>query len=70
MADTEPGTAATPAAEGGNGEVATTAGNGGQEAFARLLAMLCRGEIALSLGIVAILVVLILPMPAWLLDVC
>ncbi len=29
-----------------------------------------RGEIALALGVVAILVVLILPMPTWLLDMC
>ena len=31
--------------------------------------MLRRGDIALALGIVAILVVLILPMPTWLLDI-
>src|SRR5438445_12793076 len=36
--------------------------------FDRLSATLRRGEIALALGVVAILVVLILPMPAWLLD--
>ncbi|HEY0524616.1 MAG TPA: FHIPEP family type III secretion protein, partial [Stellaceae bacterium] len=34
----------------------------------RLKATLRRGEIALALGVVAILVVLILPMPTWLLD--
>src|SRR3954467_13307258 len=34
----------------------------------RLGATLKRGEIALALGFVAILVVLILPMPTWLLD--
>jgi flagellar biosynthesis protein FlhA len=34
----------------------------------RLAATLKRGEIALALGVVAILVVLILPMPTWLLD--
>jgi flagellar biosynthesis protein FlhA len=34
----------------------------------RLSATLKRGEIVLALGVVAILVVLILPMPAWLLD--
>src|SRR5262249_7656963 len=34
----------------------------------RLGATLKRGEIALALGVVAILVVLILPMPTWLLD--
>src|ERR1051325_8932720 len=34
----------------------------------RIAATLKRGEIALALGVVAILVVLILPMPTWLLD--
>src|SRR5882757_4273305 len=34
----------------------------------RISSALRRGEIALALGIVAILVVLILPMPTWLLD--
>src|SRR5579863_986297 len=37
--------------------------------FGRIGAALRRGEIALALGIIAILVVLILPMPTWLLDV-
>ncbi len=36
--------------------------------LARLTGTLKRGEIALALGVVAILVVLILPMPTWLLD--
>ncbi len=36
----------------------------------KLAGALRRGEIGLALGIVAILVVLILPMPTWLLDVC
>ena len=36
--------------------------------FGRIGAALRRGEIALALGIIAILVVLILPMPPWLLD--
>ncbi|MEE8270402.1 MAG: flagellar biosynthesis protein FlhA [Alphaproteobacteria bacterium] len=35
----------------------------------RGLAVLRRGDIALALGIVAILVVMILPMPSWLLDI-
>jgi flagellar biosynthesis protein FlhA len=35
----------------------------------RLTALLRRGEIALGLGVVAILVVLILPMPTWMLDI-
>ncbi|MGB1548087.1 MAG: flagellar biosynthesis protein FlhA [Alphaproteobacteria bacterium] len=37
--------------------------------FDRLSSMLRRGDIALALGIVCILVVLILPMPPWLLDI-
>src|SRR5487761_1253457 len=36
--------------------------------FDRISGVLRRGEIALALGVVAILVVLILPMPTWLLD--
>ena len=36
--------------------------------FGRIGTALRRGEIALALGVVAILVVLILPMPTWLLD--
>ncbi|HUK08705.1 MAG TPA: flagellar biosynthesis protein FlhA [Stellaceae bacterium] len=36
--------------------------------FGRIGAALRRGEIVLALGIIAILVVLILPMPTWLLD--
>jgi len=35
----------------------------------RITAMLRRGEILLALGMIAVLTVLILPMPAWLLDV-
>ena len=34
------------------------------------LSILQRGDLALALGITAILVVLILPMPSWLLDIC
>ena len=50
-----------------------TIANGGGETvaadiIARIGAALRRGEIALALGVVAILVVLILPMPTWLLD--
>ncbi len=37
--------------------------------FARIVATLQRGEIALALTVVAILTVLILPMPTWLLDI-
>ncbi len=36
--------------------------------FDRISTTLRRGEIALALGVIAILVVLILPMPTWLLD--
>src|SRR5262252_10079104 len=37
--------------------------------FGKLTATLRRGEIELALAVVAILVVLILPMPTWLLDI-
>ncbi|MDH3737830.1 MAG: FHIPEP family type III secretion protein, partial [Alphaproteobacteria bacterium] len=40
----------------------------GGDSFAQLGAMLRRPDIGLALGIVAILVMLILPMPKWLLD--
>jgi flagellar biosynthesis protein FlhA len=46
----------------------TTAAVPGSGFLERLAATLRRGEIALALGVVAILVVLILPMPTWLLD--
>jgi flagellar biosynthesis protein FlhA len=39
------------------------------DGFARLGETLRRGDIALALGIVCILVVLILPMPSWMLDI-
>jgi flagellar biosynthesis protein FlhA len=44
------------------------AATSGPNILDRLGATLKRGEIALALGVVAILVVLILPMPTWLLD--
>jgi flagellar biosynthesis protein FlhA len=37
--------------------------------FNRVTAMLRRGEILLALGLIAVLTVLILPMPAWMLDI-
>lgn len=43
--------------------------SGSRESFNNALGFLKRGDIALALGVVCILVVLILPMPAWLLDV-
>ena len=43
--------------------------SGSRESFNTALGFLKRGDIALALGVVCILVVLILPMPAWLLDV-
>src|SRR4051812_24866737 len=48
--------------------MADAAANSPAALFDRLTATLKRGEIALALGVVAILVVLILPMPTWLLD--
>jgi flagellar biosynthesis protein FlhA len=41
----------------------------GGAGFDRLTEILKRGDIALALGIVCILVVLILPMPSWMLDI-
>ena len=53
-------------AEAGGGEVATF--NTGEFVRGRLAAAAKRGDIMLALGVVAILVVLILPMPRWMLD--
>ena len=41
---------------------------GAGEFINKIVATLRRGEIALALAVVSILVVLILPMPTWLLD--
>ena len=49
-------------------EQSPTARLGQSALFGRLRDVLQRGEIALALGVIAILVVLILPMPPWLLD--
>ena len=43
--------------------------NSGTDLFGRLNTALRRGDIALALGVVAILVVLILPLPRWALDI-
>ncbi|MFB3102628.1 MAG: FHIPEP family type III secretion protein, partial [Alphaproteobacteria bacterium] len=51
--------------EAGGGETAATASG---EAMKRFAVMVRRPDIGLALGIVAILVMLILPMPSWLLD--
>ncbi|ANK80945.1 MAG: flagellar biosynthesis protein FlhA [Rhizobiales bacterium NRL2] len=58
-------------AERGGGEVTATGGgfgSNGADTLAVLKSHLMRGDIALALGVVAILVVLMLPMPGWLLD--
>ena len=41
----------------------------GESAFGRIVDTLLHGDIALALGIACILVVLILPMPSWMLDI-
>ena len=41
----------------------------GQGLFGRVTSMLAQGDIALALGLAAVLIVLILPMPRWLLDI-
>ena len=52
-------------AEPGSGEVTVSGGDYVRGAFS---AAMKRGDIMLALGVVAILVVLILPLPRWLLD--
>ena len=49
--------------------VANDALPGSRDPLRQFVDMMRRGDIALALGIVAILVVLILPMPTWLLDI-
>ncbi len=51
------------------GEAGTTQAEGGGEGLGWLLGVLKRGDIALALGVVAILVILIMPLPRWLLDI-
>jgi len=48
----------------------TGSATGAHGAFGAARSYLKSGEIALALGILGILVVLLLPLPAWLLDVC
>ncbi|WP_374652605.1 flagellar biosynthesis protein FlhA [Dongia sp.] len=52
----------------GTGTGTNNAG-GGTAAFSQAFNFVKRGEIALALGLVAVLSVLIFPMPAWLLDI-
>jgi flagellar biosynthesis protein FlhA len=59
----EPGTATTEAA------APDSAGGGGSSPFASLGELRKHGDIGLALGVVLILVILILPMPRWLLDI-
>jgi len=45
-----------------------TTGGGATSSLGHIIAALRQGELLLALGVVAILIVLILPMPSWLLD--
>ena len=47
----------------------TAAAQSPTDIVGKIIAALKRGEVALALGVVAILTVMILPMPAWLLDI-
>jgi len=49
-------------------ETSTDSDSGGGGSLAAVVHALKRGDIALALGVAAILVVLILPMPSWMLD--
>ena len=55
-------------ADAANTQVAQAAIPTGPSPFSRVVTALRRGDIALALGVTCILVVLILPMPRWLLD--
>ena len=50
-------------------DIGTTASTGFEFSPGKLIAFIKRGELGLAIGIMAILVVLILPLPTWLLDV-
>lgn len=67
-----PVAAAAPASEGSAQNIDAQAGPGNTAApsasIGDMFSILKRGDIGLALGIVAILVILILPMPKWLLD--
>src|SRR3954467_9330251 len=72
MADAAPADATN-----GNGAVAAAETAAGPSARARLVGnlgrytvALRRGEIALALAVIGILVALVLPIPPWLLDIC
>jgi len=74
--ETDPGTTVAPestsatAQSSGDADTANNAvTNFGQDFLGRLINSGQRGDLALAAGVVAILVVLILPMPSWLLDV-
>jgi len=56
--------------ESGAAGAAPTGAGAGSDFMNRAYVALKRGDIALALGVACILVVLILPMPSWLLDVC
>jgi flagellar biosynthesis protein FlhA len=56
--------------ESGAAGAAPTGAGAGSDFMNRVYVALKRGDIALALGVTCILVVLILPMPSWLLDVC
>ena len=56
-------------ANGSAAAAGAASGNGAMSSLESSLKFLRRGEILLALGLIAILTVLILPMPAWMLDV-
>lgn len=51
-------------------ETASAVNSENQDFVSRALHILKRGDIAFALGLIFILVVLIMPMPSWLLDIC
>jgi len=58
------------AAAASSGGASKFAGDFGTKLLGRLSPMLRRGDLGFAFGVVLILVVLILPLPPWLLDVC
>ena len=52
-----------------SGDLPTITPGSGTSVLARAFDVLAHGDIALALGIACILVVLILPMPSWMLDI-
>ncbi len=67
--DDTPLPAEVPAEKAGGGAASSFAGDFGVKAWGHVRQAMRRGDLGFALGVVLILVVLILPLPSWLLDI-